>query len=234
MQTSRTIVDEAAGTCVCHIGDRIAAYEHLSHLLLGPASGALDAVQRLRSATVSCKRLEYLDEVRIVQAGVEAASVLAKPASVAAFAAERDALLGTGEFDPFSNAISPSEATYLAFDRADLINILVQTYRMAGYVQPSGPYGALCPSHIGVELDFMRLCLEHVAWGEERYLDLASRFFRSHLREWGVLFAVVLREKAVHPGLIYTSYALDKFIACESITFRHSLPALCIQRAVAD
>lgn len=137
-------------------------------------------------------------------------------------------------FDPFENSISPSEVTYLAFDRERLVIALKETYAANGYMCPYVTPLPLCPGHIGVELDFMRYCLERVAGGEPGYLRIASRFFGSHLKEWGVLFAVVLREKATHPALTYLSYALDKFIACETITFRQSLPSLCVQRLLTD
>lgn len=234
MRAERVIAEQVSGVCVCHIGDRIAAYEYLSYLLLGPESGMLNAVRGLMAATASCRPMEYLDEARLAQVAAAAVAALAGRGGASACHAQREQLLGHLDFDPFENSISPSEATYLAFDRERLVSSLDRTYTSSGYACPFDDAVRSCPGHIGVELDFMRYCLERVAGGEVAFQEVASGFFASHLKEWGVLFAVVLRDKATHPALTYLSYALDKFIACEVITFRQSLPSLCVQRLLPD
>jgi len=231
---NRVVVQEASEACVCSIGDRGASYGCLSALLIGEPGDALAAVKRLTTATVTCKRFEYLDEAEIDRAARLALTALASESGVRAFAGERLSLFGEGEFDPFLNSVSPTESTYLAFDRDALCKALTDVYVMAEYRPPPYPGGVPCPGHIGIELDFMRHCLEHIAWGDERFMVLAREFFGNHLREWGVLFAVVLRDRAAHPALRYLSFALDKFIACEAVTFRQSLPSLCVQRAFFD
>lgn len=231
---SQTVVQEASEACVCHIGDRGAAYACLSALLLGPTMGAHAAVERLTTATITCKRFDYLNEADVDRAAALALSALATESGQRAFAEERLWLFGDGEFDPFLNGMSPTESTYLAFDRDALNRALTDVYALADFQPPPCPNGSQCPGHIGVELDFMRHCLEHIARGDDRFIPVARDFFGHHLREWGILFAVVLRDKSTHPGLRYLSFALDKFIACEAVTFRQSLPSLCIQRAFAD
>ncbi len=229
-----TVIEQAAEACVCHIGDRGAAYAGLSTLLIGPPEASLAAVERLMTATVTCKRFEYLDEMEIDRCAAAACAALSSAEGIQAFAKERLWLFGDGEFDPFLNGVSPTESTYLAFDRDALRTSLASVYAMAEYKPRLCPGERQCPGHIGVELDFMRHCLDHIAWGDERFVPLAREFFGNHLREWGILFAVVLRDKAVHPALTYLSWALDKFIACEAVTFRQSLPSLCVQRAFLD
>ncbi len=231
---NQTVVQEASDACVCHIGDRGAAYSNLSALLIGSPGGAHAAVKRLTTATITCKRFDYLDEKEVDRAAALALTALSTENGQRAFAEERIWLFGDGEFDPFLNGMSPTESTYLAFDREALNRALTGVYAMADYRPPHCAAGIDHPGHIGVELDFMRHCLEHVAWGDERFVALARDFFGSHLREWGILFAVVLRDKSTHPGLRYASFALDKFIACEAVTFRQSLPSLCVQRAFVD
>ncbi len=220
--------------CVCHIGDPATAYASLSAMLLGPGRDIRDAVVRLADATSACPAFAYLDPVEIELASREAMDELRAPGSAKGYCEERAWLFGEGEFDPFLNGMSPAESTYLALDRAGLLHSLEATYAMAGYVVPACNGFSPCTAHMGVELDFMRHCLEHAEWGDERFARVARGFFGDHLREWGVLFAVVLRDKARHPAMRYLALALDQFIASEAITFAHSLPSLCIQRSLAD
>lgn len=227
-------VETRQDVCVCHVGDRCAVYAGMSAMLLGPASGLAEAAMRIAIGTEGCPSFEYLDRAEIHRAAVRALSSFATPEGSSSYVEERRWLFGEDEFDPFLNGMAPNEATYLASDRDRLRGALAATYSMAGYAVPQRGTFMPCLGHMGVELDFMRHCLEHVRGGDDRFADVARCFFGEHLREWGVLFAVVLRDKAIHPGMRYLSFALDQFIATEAITFRHSLPALCVQRSMAD
>jgi TorA maturation chaperone TorD len=231
---SSAFAEQVRDVCVCHVGDRSSAYGGLSAMLLARPESLRDAASRVLLATSGCRSFDYLDEEQIREAGLHAIEALAARNGAASYAEERAWLFGEGEFDPFLNSMSPAESTYLASDCESLRRTLESTYSMAGYKVPKCELFEPCLGHMGVELDFMRHCLEQVAWGEDRYATLARGFFGDHLRDWGVLFAVVLRDKARHPALLYLSYALDKFIACESAVFRHSMPGLCVQRSLTE
>lgn len=235
MQFIETSVEPFAGECCqCHLGDRRAAYAGLSAMLLARPEAVLEATSRVVLATSGCRSFEYLDEEEVRAAGERALRSLGTHGGAQRFAEERLWLFGEAEFDPFLNCMSPNESTYLTSDGDGLRRTLQATYAMAGYRPPVCEMFLPGPGHMGVELDFMRHCLDQIAWGEEEFTSLAREFFGEHLREWGVLFAVVLRDKAQHPAMLYLAYALDKFIACESITFKHSLPSLCVQRSMTD
>ena len=227
-------IEQTNAECVCHVGDRSSAYGGLSAMLLARPELLRDAATRVVLATSGCRSFDYLDEEQIREAGIHAIEALAERDGTESYAEERAWLFGEGEFDPFLNGMSPAESTYLTSDCEGLRETLEATYSMAGYRLPTCEHFEPCHGHMGVELDFMRHCLEQVAWGEDGYAALARSFFDDHLRDWGVLFAVVLRDKAQHPALLYFSYALDKFIACESVVFRHSMPGLCTQRSLTE
>lgn len=220
--------------CVVRRQDRIAAYGGLSVLLLGGPEALAGAASRVGSVIRDCRSFDYLDETEIADAEALGIAALRSDRGAGAFVDERVWLFGEDAFDPFLNGMSPTESTYLASDRDALRRTLEGTYALTGYRVPECGSFSPCCGHMGVELDFMRYCLERSEAGEEQFAEVARTFFGDHLREWGVLFAVVLRDKAHHPAMRYLSYALDKFIASESVTFRHSPPSLCVQRAMLD
>ncbi len=227
-------VPQPPALCVGRLEDRRGAYDGLARMLLGGPGVLVDATSRVTSAIHDCRSFDYLDETEVQEAESRCLAALRDRIGAAAYIEERAWLFGEGEFDPFLNGMSPTESTYLASDREALRRTLEATYAVAGYKKPECDSFSPCPGHMGVELDFMRHCLERLSDGDERYAEVARTFFGDHLREWGVLFAVVLRDKAQHPAMRYLSYALDKFIASESVTFRHSPPSLCIHRAMLD
>lgn len=56
MRVERFIAEQVSDICVCHIGDRVAAYGYLAYLLLGSESGIMNAARGLMASTRSRTR----------------------------------------------------------------------------------------------------------------------------------------------------------------------------------
>lgn len=213
-------------TCSCHLVDRIDTYRELSRLLHGPEDAAADSVIRLVSATRSCVRMPYIDEDLIQSLSKEAFLELLDPESRRDFAIERVQLFGECDYNPLVNVVPPRESTYLDTGNGSRLDSVRGAYRRAAYRIPARLEMLDCPDHIAVELDFMAHCLERISL-DAVSTECAQDFFARHLSGWAVLFAVATERRAVHPAMRYTALVLDKFLACESVTFRHSVPSLC-------
>lgn len=215
--------------CSCHLVDRIDAYRELSFLLHGSEEGAADSVIRLISATRSCHKMPYIDEDLIQDLSRSAFLELLDIEVRRDFAIERVQLFGECDYDPMVNVIPPRESTYLDTGDGARLQSVSDAYERAGYVPPDRLSALGCPDHIAVELDFMAYCLERISF-EATAPDCAREFFVNHLAGWAVLFAVATERRAVHPAMRFTALVLDKFLACEAVTFRHSVPSLCALR----
>ncbi len=218
--------------CTCHLIDRIDTYRELSRLFHGPEETAADSIIRLVSATRSCHRMPYIDEELIQSLSRSAFLELLDPAVCRDFAIERVQLFGECDYDPMVNVVPPRESTYLDSGDGERIESVLAAYHASAYVMPEHLAALNCPDHIAVELDFMAHCLERVSL-DAISGDCAHDFFSSHLSGWAVLFAVATERRATHPAMRYTALILDKFLACESVTFRHSVPSLCALRGLA-
>ena len=85
-----------------------------------------------------------------------------------------------------------------------------------------------------MELLFVAHCLKRVAAGEVAMAERARAFFEQHLADWAVLLAVVTARQATEPVMRYAGLALDKYLLCETATFRHALPEYCEMRDAGD
>jgi len=220
-----------SNSCTCHLIDRIDTYRELSTLFHGSEDDAPDAVVRVGSSTRSCHQMPYIDEEAIQVLSRKAFLTLLDQDSRRDFAIERVQLFGECDYDPLVNVVPPREATYLDSGDGERIRMVEAAYAQAGYRLPSRLAHLGCPDHIAVELDFMAHCLERVSL-DAVTSDCAAEFFAQHLSAWAVLFAVATERRASHPAMRYTALILDKFLACESVTFRHSVPSLCALRGL--
>lgn len=215
-----------------HLVDRIDTYRELSRLLYGPEEIAADSVVRLVSATRSCRCMPYIDEDLIQSLSREAFLELLGSDTRREFAIERAQLFGECGCDPLANIVPPCESTYLDVGDGEGVDSVLEAYAHAGYAPPQRLAALNCPDHIATELDFMAHCLERVS------LDAASAgcahdFFADHLAGWAVLFAVATERRATHMAMRYTALMLDKFLACEAVTFKYSVPSLCALRGLS-
>ncbi|MBN2822519.1 MAG: molecular chaperone TorD family protein [Coriobacteriia bacterium] len=218
-----------SGVCQCHLIDRIDTYRELSNLIHGAEDGAADSIVRLVSSTRSCHRMPYIDEDLIQSLSREAFLELLDPDVRRDFAIERIQLFGECDYNPLVNVVPPRESTYLGTGDQSRIHIVEQVYARARYTIPGRLKALDCVDHIAIELDFMAYCLERIAV-EPDASDWAHAFFAEHLAAWAVLFAVATQRRAQHPAMRYAALVLDKFLACEAVTFRHAIPSLCALR----
>lgn len=213
-----------ADACTCFIEDRTAAYESLSRILSGEIAEVAPAVRRLRMAMRSCRVHRHVDEGAILESFEGADRVLRTAVGRLAFEEERERLYGLrAGFDPFVNVLSPDEVTYLSGNVQMHEAELETAYREAGFTPrlPASACGTV--GHIAVELAFIAHCLRSAAVGDARAATRARTFYSEHLAEWAVLFAVVVGQQAREPVMRYAGLALDKFLTCESETFRHAI-----------
>jgi predicted phosphodiesterase len=214
----------SADSCTCFIEDRTAAYESLTRIFSGEIAEVAPAVRRLRMAMRSCRVHRHVDEGAILRSFEDADRVLRSAVGRSAFEEERERLYGLrAGFDPFVNVLSPDEVTYLSGNVQMLEADLEMAYREAAYTPrlPASACGTV--GHIAVELTFIAHCLRSAAVGDTRAAMRARTFFADHLAEWAVLFAVVVGQQAREPVMRYAGLALDKFLTCESETFRHAI-----------
>ncbi|MDO9556071.1 MAG: molecular chaperone TorD family protein [Coriobacteriia bacterium] len=224
-------VSSKSEVCSCHLVDRIDTYRELSRLFHGSEEAAADSIIRLVSATRSCHKMPYIDEDLIQSLHREAFLELLDPEVRRDFAIERVQLFGECDYDPRVNVVPPRESTYLDTGDGSRVESVRAAYAHAGYDPPKRLAALDCPDHIAVELDFMAHCLERLC-GDATLADCAHDFFVDHLSGWAVLFAVATERRAFHASMRYSALVLDKFLACEAVTFRHSVPALCALRAL--
>ena len=217
--------------CSCHLLDRLDTYRELSRLFHGSEHGAADSVIRLTSATRSCRQMPYIDEDLIQSLSRKAFLELLDPELRRDFAIERIQLFGECEYDPRVNVVPPRESTYLDSGDGARIESVREAYARGIYTPPARLAALGCLDHIAVELDFMAHCLERISL-DAASADCARSFFAEHLAGWAVLFAVATERRATHAAMRYTALVLDKFLACESVTFRHSVPELCALRGL--
>jgi len=217
--------------CTCHLADRIDTYRELSKLLHGTEEDAADSIVRLQSSTRSCHVMPYIDEGLIQSLSHKAFLELMDPERRRDFAIERVQLFGECDYDPRVNVVPPRESTYLDPGDGSRIREVQEIYSRCGYTIPRRLRGLECPDHISVELDFMAHCLERISLDADSN-QTAHAFFSQHLSGWAVLFAVATERRAMHTTIRYTALVLDKFLACESVTFRHSVPSLCALRGL--
>lgn len=223
--------EATAAECFCPLADRIAAYEALASVFRDRTTAVADSVRRLRNVMRSCRVNPHVDEAGLAEAFHAADLALRTRVGRDAFEAERRRLYGDcGEFDPFAHVLSPNELTYLSGDPAVHERTLDRVYREAGFVVPSTAGGQCSSGDIAAELLFVAHCLKRVAHGEVEMAERARAFFEQHLADWGVLFAVVTAKQAAEPVTRYAGLALDKYLLCESATFRHARPDHCEMR----
>lgn len=223
---------ELTDQCMCPLEDRIAAYESLARIYRGDLAEVSPAVRRLRLAMRSCRINRNVDEEAILASFYAADIALRTADGRAAFEAERDRLYGQRPgFDPFANVLSPEEVTYRSGDIRERTASIETAYTESGFHMPRA-YGEVHPpGHISTELDYMAFCLRGAAAGDYAALDKANDFFRRHLAEWAMLFAVVVGQQAREPVMRFAGLALDKFLTCEGSIFRHAVPTRCYLRA---
>lgn len=223
---------ELTDQCMCPLEDRIAAYESLARAYRGELAEVSPAIRRLRLAMRSCRINRNVNEEAILEAFYAADIALRTADGRAAFEAERDRLYGQRSgFDPFANVLSPEEVTYRSGDISEHVASIEQAYADAGFHVPTAYGESHPPGHISTELDFMAFCLRGAAAGDFAALDKANDFFRRHLAEWAMLFAVVVGQQAHEPVMRFAGLALDKFLTCEGSIFRHEVSARCYLRA---
>jgi hypothetical protein len=232
---SEAICEKAeAGSCSCAIADRVAAYNSLASLYRCDRESALSAVEVLRSAIRTCGAISYIDDDAVSRGFDDAVKSLEQAGGPEAYEDESLRLFGDCEgFDPFSHELSASEMTYVAVEPKTHAEHLRAIYDGVGFDLASSWPGDRCPGHIAAELAFIGFCLEQGMSGSDEHLDAARSFFAEHLSEWAVLFAVVTANKTRNPVMHLAGVALDKFLACESATFRHAIPSLCALRRSA-
>lgn len=216
----------------CYLVDRIDTYRELSHLLHGSEESAADSIVRLVSATRSCRCMSYIDEDLIQSLSREAFLGLLDPDARREFAIERAQLFGERGCDSLANIVPPCESTYLDVGDGERVDSVLEAYAHAGYVPPVRLAALNCPDHIATELDFMAHCLERVSL-DAASADCAHDFFANHLAGWAVLFAVATERRATHVAIRYTALVLDKFFACEAVTFKYGVPSLCALRELS-
>ncbi len=218
--------------CACALGDRRRAYEILARFFGGSARGLGASIGPLLVATSTCHLRPYIDQAAIEATARDSEDALRDAAGEQAFESARRALIGGADgFDPFVHVVPSNECVFLG---GDVCTARVRAhYQAAGYAAPETLTECLGDDHIAVELDFMRFLLERVTRGEADAAGCASRFFADHLSAWAVLFAVVVSRGAEHPALRLAGLVLDKFVACEAVTFRHAVPAHCALRGPA-
>ncbi|GAB4284511.1 MAG: hypothetical protein Kow0067_06500 [Coriobacteriia bacterium] len=233
MQREDDRIIAVEGGCVCALGDRSSAYEILARFFGGSAHGLGATVAPLLHATRTCQTQPYIDQAAIDVTAVAAADALEDEAGEKAFENTRRSLIGGVDgFDPFLHAVPANECVFVG---GDICTAQVRAhYQAAGYAAPDTLNACAGDDHIAIELDFMRFLLERVETGRTDAAGCASRFFADHLSAWAVLFAVVVSRGAEHPGLRLAGLVLDKFIACEAVTFRHAVPAHCALRGPAE
>lgn len=223
---------ELTDQCMCPLEDRIAAYESLARIYRGELAEVSPALRRLRLAMRSCRINRNVNEEAILEAFYAADIALRTADGRAAFEAERNRLYGQRSgFDPFANVLSPEEVTYRSGDVHSHMASIEAAYADALFHPPDVPGGMHPPGHISTELDYMAFCLRGAAAGDYRALDRANDFFRKHLAEWAMLFAVVVGQQAREPVTRFAGLALDKFLTCEGSIFRHAAPTRCYLRA---
>lgn len=218
---------QASETCVCSITDRVDAYRHVALLLRGPEQGVRNSVLRLAAAVDGCQHVPYVDEAELRRVAGAAAESLLTEEGRKAFADQRAALFGETRYDPFINSVPSLESTYLGGSDTVVADRVRRLYTTTGYRPPRWLARVEGPDHMAVELDFMAYCLVHSTGCGPHYVDVAECFYSEHLALWAVLFAAVTTRAAMHPALKFVGLALDKFIACEALTFRRSVSDLC-------
>ena len=220
------------GTCTCAIDDRTAAYESLARLFRDDVPGVVVAIRRLRTAMRSCRVSRNVDEQALREAFVDADRAIRTGEGREAFLEERRRLFGgESRFDPFSNVLSPDESTYVSADPDTCLVVLGLTYREGRFTAPAIGGIERGMGDIATELSYMGHCLRMAAAGDPTAAVRARRFFIEHLSTWAVLFAVVVGIEAREPVMRYAGLALDKFLTCEAVIFRHSIPSHCGARA---
>jgi len=207
--------------CNCLTEDRVGAYWHTALLLCGPVDGARNSVLSLAAAIEGCRSVPYVDEEKLHIVSTQAADTLMTAEGRTAFGDEREALYGGASYDPFANSVPPLESTYLGAPGVELTDSVRSMYATAGYRVPRW-LSRYALDHAAIELDFMAFCLAHSSDCGPHYADVAQCFFTEHIALWMVLFAAVTTHRATNPVLEYAGLALDKFVVCESFTFRHS------------
>lgn len=220
------------GSCTCAIDDRTASYESLARLFRDDVSGVVVAIRQLRTAMRSCRVSRNVDEQAIREAFGDADRAIRTAEGREAFLEERRRLYG-GEsgFDPFASVLSPDESTYVSADPDTCVVVLGLTYREGRFTAPAIGGIERGLGDIATELSYMGHCLRMAAAGDPGAAVRARRFFVEHLSTWAVLFAVVVGREAREPVMRYAGLALDKFLTCESATFRHAIPSHCGARA---
>jgi hypothetical protein len=223
---------ELTDHCMCPLDDRIAAYEALARIFRGELAEVSPALHRLRLAMRSCRINRNVNEEAILDAFHEAEIALRTAGGRAAFEAERERLYGQRSgFDPFAHVLSPEEVTYRSGDIHERAASIETAYADSGFHIPTAYGEEHPPGHISTELDFMAFCLRGAAAADYAALDRANDFFRRHLAEWAMLFAVVVGQQAKEPVMRFAGLALDKFLTCEGSIFHHAAPTRCYLRA---